>query len=544
VKHVAAAMGLLVVLAYGGTALARPDLVVVDIQVMPTPPVVGQEVTIVATVQNVGTAAVSRDFDVHFLMDGLPIGFPSISHGLRVGESKDVSVSWHAEFGTHSVTVEADRPFNEIDEASEFNNALHATFAVRLTMGDVADLEDLRVGVARFEDRSGSGFIDVGEGVADELVERLVNSGVTVVERSEIEAILLERRLNPFLTADVAAAGRMLGVDLLIVGSVNRVDVRQSSFSLGLFSLNSATVEVEMAARLVNVYTTVVERAISAEGVDEGSTGFSVDVGRIIALAQAPASDVCSGGLLTDKPFYTTGETVHIGFRNPGAPGAFTVEIYTVPGGALLASLGSKLINTDGCGEWFWDQKAPMQMPPGTYRAKLWQGIVAIDTVDFQIQPGSVPASPLISEITVGGGAFDETIVGKATNSALNQLVARLIDGMAEIAEDVRASRGTVAYEAAEPLSMEGLIVQILPDGRVAVNVGSHAGVHEGSFFEVLDVMNLITDPSSGQVLAYDLMGVKGELVVIEVFDLASFALKTSEFDVSVGDVIRISPSL
>jgi len=544
VKRLSLIVSLLLVLLTTGVALSKPDLVVTDISWQPQESHAGEEVTITATVRNVGTSDAEGRFHVRFLMDGTQIDAPSISFGLDAGRTKAVSVSWTAQLGTHTIVVEADQPFDRIDESNEANNTLPAAFVVRISPSSTSRLASLKVAVARFDDRSGSGFINVGEGVADELIAWLVKSGVRVLERSELEAVMQERGLNPAFTNDLATAGQILGADLLIIGSVTRVDVQQASFSLGFLSVSSAAVDVAMSARLVNVYTTEIVKAVSSEGKEEGATGFSVDIGKIVALSQPAVTNVCTGGLCTDKSYYYTGETVNIGYLNPG-PSAWYDVVIEMSGGTPLKWLGWQFINTGGCKQWFWDQRNTLnlQMPPGMYTAKLWDGISYIAPVNFQIKPGSGPPTPLIDEIRVGSNQFDETIVGRAANSALNELVSNLIQGMEEVAPAVLATRGALALagEAPTPEAREGQIARILDDGRIAINIGASHGVTKGDFFQVLDTTNLIVDPATGKVLAYDVLDVKGEIVITEVRDLVSYGVKTSEFVALVGDIVRPS---
>jgi curli biogenesis system outer membrane secretion channel CsgG len=530
-------IGLIFTLAVVGPAFAKPDLVVTDISPSDLNPTAGEEVTITATVENVGTSDAVGRFNVRFLLDGEQIGIPAIPFGLKANRSQTIEASWEAELGTHTIEVEADQPFDRIDERSETNNNRLATIQVSLPATATAQLADLKVAVARFEDRSGSGFINVGGGVADELIERLVNSGVRVLERSALEEVLRERSLNPSVTGDLATAGGILGADLLIVGAVTKVDVQEASFSMGFLSLSSASVDVDMSARLVNVYSSEIERAYSAEGKEEGATGFSVDVGKIVSLSQPVSSNVCTGGMRVDKPFYYTGETVHIGYSNPGW---YKVDIYQ--GSTPVRWLGWQFINPGGCGEWFWDQRDStyMQVGPGTYTAKLWNGSSYVAAVSFQINPGAGQAGPLIGEITVGNTRFDETIVGKATNSALNKLVVRLIGGMEEVAPTVIAARGALPSEQAQtPVSSEGRIAAFLQDGRLAINIGSAAGVSKGDSFQVLETENLVTDPGTGAILAYDVVGLKGELIIVEVHEKVSYAVVVPPtFTPFVGDIV------
>lgn len=519
--------------------MAAPDLIVADISLSPSNPTIGQMVTITATVENIGSSNSTERFNVRFLMDGFQIDAPSIPFGINAGRSKDVSVTWPAEAGSHTITVDADQPLDRVNESNETNNSQTLTFPVTINL-ETSSLSNIKVAVARFEDRSGSGFINVGDGVADELIERLVNSGVRVLERGELESVMQERGLNPAITSDLATAGQLLGADLLIVGSVTKVNVQQSALSLGFFSVSSASVNVAMSARLVNVYTSEIMGAFNSEGSAEGSTGFSVDIGKILSLTQPVTVNVCTGGLRTDKSSYYIGETAHFGYMNSGPSGWYGVEI-DGSSGTPLKWLDYRFINTGSCGEWFWDQRdtSGVQLSPGFYTAKLWDGTSYVATAGFQIRPGAGQPFPLMDEITVGTGQFDETIVGKATNSALGQLVSSLVVGMDNAAAGVIASRGAAESMLPSTRKSEGQIAAILPDGRIAVNIGAGAGVHKGDFFQVLSTTNVVIDPATGDILAYDTLGIKGEIVVTEVHDRVCYAVRTADFDPQIGDIVR-----
>jgi len=540
VKRFIPFIGILGVIFVALAAAAEPDLVVTGISLDPQSPVGGDQVTITATVKNAGTSPAERTFFVQFLIDGVPISSPTIPSGIEAGRSKSVSVTWKAEVGTHTISVKADQPFDKIDESNERNNTLVATLVIPISPAAAAKLSGLKVAVARFDDRSASGFLNVGAGVADELIDRLGDSGIHVLERGELETLMQKRNLNPSLDRDLTTAGRLLGADLLIKGSVNKINVQRASLSFGFFNMSSASVDVSISARLVNVYTSQVVKTVSASGSAAGSTGFSVDLGRILSLTRPTGADVCTGGLRTDKPDYFPNETVHIGYRNPGPAKWYGIEIYK-SGGPFLKWLGWRFVPNNGCGEWFWDQRdaSNLQMGPGLYTAKLWDGTSYIATLNFQIRPGGSPAAPLIDEITVGSSQFDETIVGKAVNQALNQLVSRLIDGMEEVAPQVLATRTSLSPAPSPP--PEGQVAAILPDGRVVINIGADAGVHKGDFFQVLDTQDLITDPATGRILSYTVRGVKGEIVIVEVHDRVAYGLKTSKFTPLVGDIVRPS---
>ena len=535
-------VGLIVVVFSSVLGVAAPDLIIADIGLSPEMPIVGQMITIRATVENIGTSDARDRFNVRFLVDGIQVDAPSVPFGINAGRSKEVSITWQAHPGMHTVTVEADQPFDRISESSEDNNSRTITFPVSIDPATSA-LSDIKVAVARFEDRSSSGLINVGQGVADELIARLVQSGVRVLERSDLEAVMQERGLNPAIQSDLVTAGQLLGADLLIVGSVTKANVQQSSVSLGFFSASSASVNIAMSARLVNVYTSEIVDAVSAEGSASGSTGFSVNIGKLLSATSPTSTNVCVGGLRSDKPYYYVGETACFGYRNAGPDGWFGVEIDTI-GGAFVKTLdGGQFVSHGACGEWFWNQQGPggVQMTPGLYVAKLFDVVTSsyIATVNFQIRAGTGPITPL-DEITVGSGQFDETIVGKATNNTLDQLVSQLINGMENAAPGVVATRGKSAAAGPSLAAREGQVAAILPDGRIAINIGSDAGVHKGDFFQVLDTVNLIVDPTTGEILSYDVIGVKGELVITDVRDLASYAVRTSSFEPAIGDIVRL----
>ncbi len=535
-------VGLIVVVFSSVLGVAAPDLIIADIGLSPEMPIVGQMITIRAIVENIGTSDARDRFNVRFLVDGIQVDAPSVPFGINAGRSKEVSITWQAHPGMHTVTVEADQPFDRISESSEDNNSRTITFPVSIDPATSA-LSDIKVAVARFEDRSSSGLINVGQGVADELIARLVQSGVRVLERSDLEAVMQERGLNPAIQSDLVTAGQLLGADLLIVGSVTKANVQQSSVSLGFFSASSASVNIAMSARLVNVYTSEIVDAVSAEGSASGSTGFSVNIGKLLSATSPTSANVCVGGLRSDKPYYYVGETACFGYRNAGPDGWFGVEIDTI-GGAFVKTLdGGQFVSHGACGEWFWNQQGPggVQMTPGLYVAKLFDVVTSsyIATVNFQIRAGTGPITPL-DEITVGSGQFDETIVGKATNNTLDQLVSQLINGMENAAPGVVATRGKSAAAGPSLAAREGQVAAILPDGRIAINIGSDAGVHKGDFFQVLDTVNLIVDPTTGEILSYDVIGVKGELVITDVRDLASYAVRTSSFEPAIGDIVRL----
>lgn len=149
-----------------------------------------------------------------------------------------------------------------------------------------------RVAVMDFEDKTGHGGWHIGSGMADMLTTALVKSGMfIVIERQQLEKIMQEQSLgmSGAVTAQSAAqVGKLLGVELMVTGSVNEFGQKESSVggSLGgrlggLGGLNRLGVETKTArvgtdVRLVNTATGEI---VAAEGIAEEENKKGVDVG-------------------------------------------------------------------------------------------------------------------------------------------------------------------------------------------------------------------------------------------------------------------------
>lgn len=140
-----------------------------------------------------------------------------------------------------------------------------------------------RVAVSRFEDRSGTGYNHLGEGVADMLVTALVKSGkFSVLERQELEKVLEEQKLGEsgLVTPETAPKlGKILGVELLVVGSVSEFGTKESQVSGGISifggGIKKKTSRAVVDVRLVNTVTGEIVAAEKKEG-EESTTGIAV----------------------------------------------------------------------------------------------------------------------------------------------------------------------------------------------------------------------------------------------------------------------------
>jgi curli biogenesis system outer membrane secretion channel CsgG len=79
--------------------------------------------------------------------------------------------------------------------------------------------------------------VDIGKGVTDLLVEKLVNGGAfSVIERNAIDTILAEQNLSNsdrFDANSAAKIGRLLGVDAIIIGSITQFGRDDKSTNIG-----------------------------------------------------------------------------------------------------------------------------------------------------------------------------------------------------------------------------------------------------------------------------------------------------------------------
>ncbi len=145
------------------------------------------------------------------------------------------------------------------------------------------DLQGLkkRLAVVDFEDRSGWGH-NIGTGLADMLVTELVKSGkFMVIERQELSKILEEQGLGlsgAVTPQSAAQVGKLLGVELMVMGSVSEFGEKKSGLGGGIGKLGiggkltKRQARAVVDVRLVNTNTGEIVLAESAEG-EESSTG-------------------------------------------------------------------------------------------------------------------------------------------------------------------------------------------------------------------------------------------------------------------------------
>ncbi|HEY3928420.1 MAG TPA: CsgG/HfaB family protein [Candidatus Koribacter sp.] len=174
---------------------------------------------------------------------------------------------------------------------------------------------------------------DVGKGISDLLVTKLVNDGdYSVIERAMLDKILAEQNFSNSDRADsnsAAKIGRILGVDAIITGSITQfgrddhnttiggggVAAVTGRYGFGGISKKEAKAVVAVTARLIDVNTA--EILASVEGTGESKRGGTSLVG-----AGGSGWSGGGGGLdMGSSNFGSTilGEAVHQAVDNLGA---------------------------------------------------------------------------------------------------------------------------------------------------------------------------------------------------------------------------------
>lgn len=128
---------------------------------------------------------------------------------------------------------------------------------------------------------------DVGKGIADMLVDRLVNDGkYSVIERKALDKLIAEQNFSNSDRADPSSAakiGKLLGVDAIIIGSITQFGRDDSNkgvgggafgggkFGIGGIGKKEAKAVVQITARMVNVETGEILASVQGKGTSKRS---------------------------------------------------------------------------------------------------------------------------------------------------------------------------------------------------------------------------------------------------------------------------------
>jgi curli biogenesis system outer membrane secretion channel CsgG len=132
------------------------------------------------------------------------------------------------------------------------------------------------------------GNYDIGKGVADQVLDELINeSDFRVIERKRIDTVLAEQDFQQSDRADPhtqAKIGKVLGVRYIIAGSITKFTTSDQNYSaggivkgpLGGLGLKKSKSEVQLNARVIDAETG--EILIAAKGKGESKKGGGVSV--------------------------------------------------------------------------------------------------------------------------------------------------------------------------------------------------------------------------------------------------------------------------
>lgn len=88
---------------------------------------------------------------------------------------------------------------------------------------------------------------------------------------------------------------------------------------------------------------------------------------------------------------------------------------------------------------------------------------------------------------TMQSSNFEQTIIGEATMAAVDKLAAELNQRIPALPK--------------KSLEIEGRVAQAMPDGTLYINVGAADGVTAGDRFEIHQIMDVVLDPVTKEVL-------------------------------------------
>lgn len=130
--------------------------------------------------------------------------------------------------------------------------------------------------------------VDIGKGISDLLIDRLVNDGTyRVIERSALDKILKEQNFSNSDRADANSAakiGRVLGADTIIVGDITQFGREDKNYGgsgggydvwhgsgLGKLGVHKSKAVVAITARMVDVNTGEILASVTGKGESQRS---------------------------------------------------------------------------------------------------------------------------------------------------------------------------------------------------------------------------------------------------------------------------------
>jgi curli biogenesis system outer membrane secretion channel CsgG len=210
---------------------------------------------------------------------------------------------------------------------------------------------------------------DIGKGIADLLVDKLVNDGTySVIERKALDKIIAEQNFSNSDRADPSSAakiGKILGVDAIVIGSITQFgrDDKKTSvgggglggvtgrFGIGGISKNDSKAVVAITARLINTDTAEILASATGRGESARSGTSLISSGGSNTALGAGGLDMSSSNFANS----ILGEAVRSSVNSVAQQleaKAGTMPVKTVaieglvadaaPDGTLIINVGSK----------------------------------------------------------------------------------------------------------------------------------------------------------------------------------------------------------
>jgi curli biogenesis system outer membrane secretion channel CsgG len=211
---------------------------------------------------------------------------------------------------------------------------------------------------------------DVGQGISDLLVDKLVQDGVySVIERNQLDKVLAEQNFSNSDRADpntAAKIARVLGVDAIIIGSItqfgrddHKTDIGGGAlgnvtgrFGLGGVRKTQSTAVVQITARMINTSTAEILASCTAKNeASRSGTGILGSGGSVYGPEAGAGIDMSARNFADTILGEATTKTVQDLARQLEAKaGAMPVETISLagqvadvsPDGTIIINIGSK----------------------------------------------------------------------------------------------------------------------------------------------------------------------------------------------------------
>ncbi len=210
--------------------------------------------------------------------------------------------------------------------------------------------------------------VDVGSGIADLIVDRLVTSGAySVIERKALAKILAEQNFSNSDRADATTAakiGKVLGVDAIIIGSITQFgrDDQTTSvgggavggitrrFGIGGVQRREAKAVVGISARMVDVNTAEILAVAGGKGESQRSGTSLLGAGGGAGTAAGGAYDMRSsnfastilGEATTQAVSQLSGQLDQNAGKLPTVKVSVQGLVADATGGVLILNVGSR----------------------------------------------------------------------------------------------------------------------------------------------------------------------------------------------------------